>query len=182
MSNEYLYREQFLGAFFDPKTERNEVVTYKVPETTGGGKYFYEYPPGSSVVTNTIITNKEDIMIKLEVNDYKVTTEIDYKTIDRKTAAIVSSVFDDIVTSYFDGEELVEDQSYKDVFKSLIADNQACILKYKDKEGRLTLREVLPQEIRENANGSTTVIAHCLLRGDYRSFDIRRIIGLYLKI
>lgn len=159
-------RENFLGSYYDFNSNRNKVDTIKIPVTT----------------------NKEDIMVKLEINNENTTMCIDYNNVDVETAVIVMDALTDIVLSYSD-DDIEDDIDIEDelidlrtCIEYLIANNQAAIIKYKDNEGSLSIREILPEEIRENSTGSTTVIAHCFLKGAYRSFNIENIIGLYLKL
>jgi predicted DNA-binding transcriptional regulator YafY len=61
-----------------------------------------------------------------------------------------------------------------DLYRS-IDRQQAVTITYVDENGDETIRTVEPYDIRTTKSGSIRVHAMCRLRGDARSFDVRRI-------
>jgi predicted DNA-binding transcriptional regulator YafY len=61
-----------------------------------------------------------------------------------------------------------------DLYKALDR-KQAVTITYQDENGDETIRTIEPYDIRTTKSGSIRVHAMCRLRGDARSFDVRRV-------
>jgi len=62
------------------------------------------------------------------------------------------------------------------VFEGAIAHDRRCRLQYLTEEGVATVREVDPLAVSWRADGAS-LLAHCRLRGDLRSFRLERIVA-----